>query len=127
MTTHRHYEPHLIPMSNTVIKTCICYESYWIQLKNLSFPVVEFDYSIEKAFSYRKYFSEDRLLFHFCINCFNEIVNSVPLRIVEFEMQKGYIRCIYKIKHNIIPIGHCCPTCINFVIQRYSSMFFKTV
>ena len=51
----------------------------WIQLKDLSFPVVEFDYSVEKAFSYRKYFPHDRMLFHFCINCLNEIVNSIPL------------------------------------------------
>ena len=100
---HAHYQSHLIPLIDTVIKTCPCYENYWIQLKKVSFEVVEFDYRVEKAFSYRKYFPSDRMLFHFCINCLNEIISSIPFRVVEFEMCDGFIQCIYKTKHNIIP------------------------
>ena len=128
MTNHAHYEQHLIPMTETVIKSCKYYESYWVKLKELKFPVIEFDYSVEKAFSYRKYFSNDKILFHFCINCLNEIISNIPLRIIEFEItRKGNMQCIYKVKHNIMPLGQCCYSCINFVIHRYSSCFFKTV
>ena len=106
-------QPHLIPISNTVIKTCPCYENYWIQLKKVSFEVVEFGYRV--------------MLFHFCINCLHEIISSIPFRIIEFEMQRGFIQCIFKIKHNVIPVSHCCRPCMNFVIHRYSGCFFKTV
>ena len=127
MTSHSHYQSYLVPMSNTTVKTCRCYEKYWQQLKRLTFPVVEFDYSVEKSFSYRKYFPHEKLLYHFCINCLNDIANSIPLRFIEFEMQQGHIGCIYQLRHNIIPLGQCCPACVNYIIRRYSGMFFITV
>ena len=127
MTSHSHYQSYLVPMSNTTVKTCRCYEKYWRQLKVLTFPVVEFNYAIEKSFSYRKYFPHEGLLYHFCINCLNDIVNSIPLRIIEFEMQKGHIGCIFKVRYHCILLGQSCPACVNYIIRRYSSMFFITV
>ena len=126
--SHDHYETYLIPTSKTRIKSCKCYASYWIKMRQLNIKLVHFDYSIEKAFSHRKYFADQQLLFHFCINCFYEIVNNIPLRVVEFEMlARKNMGCIYKIKHNIMPLGFCCHCCINFVISRFSSCFFYDV
>ena len=124
---YKQNQSHFIPVIDTVIKTCPCYENYWIKLRNATFEVVEFDYGVEKAFSYRKYFPSDRKLFHFCINCLNEIISSILFHVVEFEMRHGFSHCIYKIKHNVIPVGHCCSACINFVIHRFGYRFFKTV
>ena len=126
--SHDHYQTYLIPTAKTRIKSCKCYASYWIKLRYSNIRLVQFDYSIEKAFSHRKYFANEDLLFHFCINCFYEIVSNIPLRIVEFEMLTNQsLGCVYKIKHNILPLGFCCDSCINYVIQRYSNCFFHNV
>ena len=46
----------LILMKITTIKSCKCYTEYWKKMKMSTFSYVEFNYSIEKTFSYRKYF-----------------------------------------------------------------------
>ena len=48
---YKQNQSHFIPLIDTVIKTCPCYENYWIKLRNVTFGVVEFDYGVEKAFS----------------------------------------------------------------------------
>ena len=58
----------------TTIKSCKCYTEYWKTMKMSTIPFVEFDYSSEKTFSYRKYFYHQDLFYHVCINCFFEIV-----------------------------------------------------
>ena len=127
MMSHRHYQSFLIPMNITTVKTCRCYEYYWRQLKRSPAPYIEFDYLIERAFSYRKYFSQVGLLYHFCINCLFDIVSSIPMRIIEYEMLRGHMGCIFKFRHNGMALGESCPACINYLIQRYSAMFFMTI
>ena len=56
----------LIPLKITTIKSCKCYTDYWKTMKMSTFPYVEFNYSIEKTFSYRKYFYRQDLFYHFC-------------------------------------------------------------
>ena len=121
-----HYES-LIPMYITTVKSCRCYKKYWKAIKMLTSPYVEFDYSIEKTFSYRKYFYHQNLLYHFCINCFFDVVSSIPMRIIEHEILRGHMGCIFKIRHKSIMLGECCPICVNYTIKHYSTMFFTTV
>ena len=126
--SHDYYQTYLIPTSTTRIKSCKCYGSYWIKLRQSNIRFTQFDYSIEEAFSHIKYFPNEDLLFHFCINCFYEIVANIPLRIVEFEMLKNQsLGCVFKTKHNIMAVGFCCNSCINYVIRRYSNCFFHDV
>ena len=117
----------LIPLYITTVKSCKCYEQYWKAMKMLTSPYVEFNYSIEKTFSYRKYFYHQNLLYHFCINCFFDTVSSIPMRIIEDEILKGHIGCIFKIRHTNMVLGECCPICVNYTIKHYSTMFFTTV
>ena len=79
-----HYES-LILLCITTVKSCRCYEQYWKTMKMLKFPYVEFDYSIEKTLSYRKYFYRQNLLYHFCINCFFDLVLS---KLLNMKIQK---------------------------------------
>ena len=127
MMSHSHYQSFLVPMQITTVKTCRCYVNYWIQLKRSTSPYVEFNYSIEKSFSYRKYFSQQGLLYHFCINCLFDIVSSIPMRIIEYEMVRGHMGCIFKFRHKGMALGESCRTCINYTVKYYSTMFFTTI
>ena len=118
-----HYES-LIPIDITTVKSCRCYREYWKAIKMLTSPNVEFDYSIEKTFSFRKYFYHQNLLYHFCINCFFDIVLSIPMEIIEYENLKGQMGCF---KNKSMVLGESCPTCVNYIIEHYSMMFFTTV
>ena len=123
-----HYKDNFIPLHKTTVKSCKCYAEYWKLLKGKGNPYIQFDYAMEKAFTYRKYFAEDNLLYHFCINCLHEVINNVPMRIIEFELtMKGRAGCIFKYKHDSIPLGESCCTCVNFIIHRFSSNFFIDV
>ena len=84
-----HYES-IISMNIATVKSCRCYREYWKAIKMSTSPYVEFDYSIEKTFSYRKYFYHQNLLYHFCINCFFDIVLSIPIKIIEYENLRGH-------------------------------------
>ena len=92
----------------------------------LTSPYVEFNYS-KKTFCYRKYFYHQNLLYHFCINCFFDVVLSIPMRIIEHEILRGHMDCIFKIRHKSMVLGECCPICVNYTIKHYSTMFFTTV
>ena len=122
------YQQYYIPLSSTCVKSCRCYEEYWKSLKAKTVEYVEFDYSIEKAFSYRKYFEEDAILYHFCINCLHEIAVTIPITVINFEI---YLRkrglCIHKFKNNALTLGDVCGKCVNLIIDRFSSEFFIDV
>ena len=115
----------LIPMKITTIKSCKCYIDYWKTMKMSTFPYVEFNYSIEKTFSYRIYFYRQDLFFHFCINCFFEIVLSIPLDIIEYENLKGHMGCFKS--ENLLLEGDFCRGCVNYIIEHYSTMFLTTI
>ena len=123
-----HYKECMIPLKETAIKSCKCYAEYWKVLKEKKNPFIQFDYSVEKAFTYRKYFADNKLLYHFCINCLHEVVMNIPMRIIEFEVSmKGRALCIFKFKHDSMPLGEVCCICVNFMIHRFSSNFFIDV
>ena len=124
---HNHYESFLIPMHITTVKSCRCYGEYWKAIKMSTSPYVQFNYSIEKTFCYRKYFSQQNLLYHFCINCFFDVVSSIPMRIIEYEILRGHMGCIFKIRHKGMVLGECCSICVNYTIKHYSTMFFTTI
>ena len=115
----------LILMKITTIKSCKCYTEYWEKMKMSTFSYVEFNYSIEKTFSYRKYFYFQDLLYHVCINCFFEIVLSIPLDIIEHENLKGHMGC-FKFG-NMLLQDDCCPRCVNYILEHYSTMFLTTI
>lgn len=127
MASHNHYQSFFIPMAKTTVKTCRCYEKYWRQLKLSTSEMLEFNYAIERSFSYRKYFADQRLLYHFCINCLFDVACSIPMHIIEFEMRKGHMGCIFKFRHNAMALGESCSACVNYVMHRYTGMFFITI
>ena len=53
---------------------CVCYEDYWKNLRKSKESVKEFDYSIERKKTFRKFFSEEKTLFHSCVDCFKKVV-----------------------------------------------------
>ena len=78
--------------------------------------------------SFRKYYCEDRTLFHFCIKCFNVIMYSIPISIVEFEInQRKRGGCVANILLGNETIEKICNGCINFVIERFSKDDFIIV
>ena len=125
--SHEHYKSFLVPIGNTSVKSCRCYQNYWRHLKLSTSQFIEFNYSIEKAFSYRKYFPYDGLLYHFCINCLFDVVSSIPIRIIELEMQSGHMGCIFKFRQGSMVLGQSCTACVNYSVRHYSSMFFTTI
>ena len=125
---HSHYQDCCIPLSDTVVKRCKCYVEYWKRLKERKNPFVQFDYSIEKAFTYRKYFKDDNLLYHFCINCLHEVTMNILMNIIQFEVfMRRRAACIFKFKQNSIPLGEVCCVCINLIVHCFSCNFFIDV
>ena len=118
-----HYES-LIQLHLTTVKSCRCYEEYWKTMKKLLFPFVEFNYSIEKTSSFRIYVDSQNLLYHFCINCFYDLVLSIPIEIIEHENLKGHMDC-FRLKCMLL--GDCCRICIKYLIENYSMMLFRTI
>ena len=118
-----HYDESLILMNITIVKSCRCYCDYWKAIKMFTSPYVEFDYSIEKTLSYRKYFYHQNLLYHFCINCFSDFVSSIPTKIIEDEILRGHMGCIFKIRHKSMVLSECCRICVNYTIKHYFTLF----
>ena len=122
----------IIALKDISVESCRCYVDYWRslrkQLKECSVSVIKFDYSIEKVKSYRKFFHDDRTLFHFCIDCFARIMRSVPFSLVEFEIRfRRGGGCIASVLlGNDLP-ENVCNSCINFVIDNFSKDDFITV
>ena len=122
----------IIAFKDISVEYCRCYVDYWRslrkQLKECSGSVIKFDYSIEKVKSYRKFFHDDRTLFHFCIDCFGRIIRSVPFSLVEFEIRfRRRGGCIASVLlGNDLP-ENVCNSCINFVIDNFSKDDFITV
>ena len=114
-----------ISLKITTIKSCKCYTEYWKTMKMSRISFVGFDYLIEKTFSYRKYFYYQDLFYHVCINCFFEIVLSIPLDIIEYENLKGHMSC-FKSKKMLLQ-DDCCPRCVNYIFEHYSTMFLTTI
>ena len=119
------YCESFIPIKITTIKSCKCYTEYWKTMKILAFPYVEFNYSIEKTFSYRKYFYRQDLFYHFCINCLFEVGLSIPSDIIQYENSRGNMGC-FNFK-NMLLKDDCCVGCVNYIMEHYSTMFLTTI
>ena len=132
MSSENEEQEYLIPFKDISIKCCKCYVDYWKsqreKIKECSCTVIKFDYSIEKVKSYRKFFHDDRTLFHFCIDCFARIMRSVPFSLVEFEIRfRRRGGCIASVLLGNDPSENVCNSCINFVIDNFSKDDFITV
>ena len=114
----------LILLHLTTVKSCKCYEQYWKRTKTLFFPFIEFNYSIEKTLSFRIYLYRQNLLYHFCINCFYDVVLSIPIEIIEYENLKGHMGCF---RPKSMLLGDCCQMCVKYIIEHYSMMHFTTI
>ena len=122
----------IIALKDISVESCRCYVDYWRslrkQLKECSVSVIKFDYSIEKVKSYRKFFHEDKTLFHFCIDCFACIMASAPFPLVEFEIRfRRRGGCVANILMGNESLDNICNCCINFVIERFSKDDFIIV
>lgn len=118
---------YLIKLDKVTIKSCNCYQSYWKKVRESKDLVVNFDQSIEKVFSYKKYYRAGKVIYHCCENCLSEIIAAIPLTIINFTILKGQMKCIYNIRHNFISLRECCNDCINFLMTNYSSCFFVEI
>ena len=123
---------YIIPFKDISIESCRCYVNQWRSLRKqlieCSGSVIKFDYSIEKVKSYRKFFHDDRTLFHFCIDCFARIMRSVPFSLVEFEIRfRRRGGCIASVLLGNDPSENVCNSCINFVIDNFSKDDFIIV
>ena len=132
MSGEKKEQEYLISFKDISIKCCKCYVDYWkLQRKNVkecSSAVIKFDYSIEKVKSYRKFFHEDKTLFHFCIDCFACIMASAPFPLVEFEIRfRRRGGCVANILMGNESLDNICNGCINFVIENFSNDYFKIV
>ena len=113
---------YVISLDDTTIKSCKCYQTYWKNVRRSKNPLIEFDVSIEKVSTYRKYYVDGKSIYHICKNCLNQAIPLIPLRIIEFETtMKGRLTCISELRNNRILIDDCCDGCINFVIYNFSS------
>lgn len=121
------YDESLIWMDITTVKSCKCYREYWKSIKMSTSLYVEFDYSIEKTLSYRKYCYHQKLLYHFCINCLSDVVSSIPMKIIKDEILRGNMNCIFKNRHESMVLSKCCRLCVDYTIKHYSTMFFTTI
>ena len=116
-----HYIKQLLKVVSVIVE-------YWKELKDKAKPYVPFDYSIEKVFTYRKYFANDNLLYHFCINCLYDVIDHIPKAKIEVEfIINGRLSCIFNYKLNAIPLDEICCLCVNFIIHRFSSNFIIDV
>ena len=132
MSSENEEQEYLIPFKDISIKCCKCYVDYWKsnrqKIKECSGTVIKFDYSIEKVKSYRKFFHEDKTLFHFCIDCFACIMASAPFPLVEFEIRfRRRGGCVANILMGNESLDNICNGCINFVIERFSKDDFIIV
>ena len=120
-----------IPIKETRVKCCKCYVQYWKSIREKSSDgacCFKFDLSIEKIKSFRKYFCDDKTLFHFCIGCFGSIIAAIPISIVEFEMRfRNRGGCAANVLMNNESVENVCNGCINFVIENFTNDDFITL
>ena len=123
-------QDYLIQFKDTSVKCCKCYVDYWKSLRENTKESLyfKFDYSIEKVKSFRKYFYDDKTLFHFCIDCFSCVMSTVPISLVEFEIRfRRRGGCIANVLMGNESVENICNSCINFVIERFSKDDFIIV
>ena len=119
-----------IPFKDISVKCCKCYADYWKSLRQrqLKESCFKHDYSIEKVKTFRKFFCEDKALFHFCIDCFKSVMVTIPISLVDFEMCFRFRGgCIADVLRGEKMLENICNSCINFVIFKFTDGDFVIV
>lgn len=118
----------ILNLNEISIASCKCYQYYWRSMKKSNKENLVFDRSIERFKSFRKYFEEEKNLFHFCINCFNELVMNIPIDILKFEVnQRQRGDCILQNTLGLMEDEDVCKSCINFIIRNFSGNCFVKI
>ena len=107
------------------VKSCKCYVDYWKSLRQLKGSnSVQHDDSIEKVKTFRKYFYEDKTLLHFCVDCFQKVIVTIPLSAIvsemRFRLRGGCIGYFLIGEKNYDEI---CDSCVMFVVERFTYDF----
>ena len=128
---------YLVPLEHTIIKCCPCYETYWKDLRKSNQSFFKFDYSIEKRKSFRKFYCDERTLFHFCVECFKKVIFSIQFLIVqprEYFLEGVFNKylvsdssCIAGILRGKFDVESTCNGCVNFIIARFKAGNIKIV
>ena len=111
----------VLPFNDISVKCCKCYVDYWKSIRELKGKnMIQHDSSIEKIKTFRKYFPEDKLLLYFCIECFQRVLVTIPLRDVVSEMRfRSRGGCIGYFLINEKMCDEMCGACIMFVFERF--------
>ena len=115
----------ILPFNDISVKCCKCYVDYWKSIRKLKGSnIVQHDSTIEKVKTFRKYFPEEKILLHFCVECFQKVLLSIPPRVVVSEMV-SHLRggCVGYFMINEKTCEEICDTCIMFVVERFSNDF----
>ena len=115
----------VLPFNDISVKTCKCYVDYWKSIReSKGSNMVQHDSSIEKVKTFRKYFSENKLLLYYCIECFQRVLVNVSLSDVISEMQfrlRG--GCVGYFLINERLCDEICDTCVMFIVERFNNDF----
>ena len=111
----------VLPFNDISVKCCKCYVNYWKSIRELKGSnIVQHDSSIEKVKTFRKYFPEDKLLLFFCVQCFQRVMDTIPLSAIVSEMRsrsRGGCVGYYLIDEKMC--DEICESCIMFVVERF--------
>ena len=114
-----------VNLNEISIASCKCYQYYRRNILKKNNEETVFDRSTERFKSFRKYFEEEKKLFHFCINCFNELVLNILIEILKFEVnQRERGECILQNTLGLMEDEDVCKSCINFIIRNFSGNCF---
>ena len=115
---------------------CVCYEDYWKNLRKSKESVKEFDYSIERKKTFRKFFSEEKTLFHSCVDCFKKVVfnhqdDFSVMNVGDYFWFGQYNKhwtsqysCLGDIiEGKSVDIGKTCGVCVGKVLMNFKSDF----
>ena len=115
----------LIPFKCVSVKCCKCYINYWKSLRqSKEANIIDHDYSIEKVKTFQKFFIEDKTLLHFCVECFERVLVTIPLSVTISKIRsrsRGGCVTAYLVGE-ILP-EDICTACINFVVERFTDDF----
>ena len=120
-----------LEIHDLTIKCCHCYVDYWKNVKKLKGGEFQMDYWIEKNKTIQKFIIDEKLLIHYCYQCFKKSLFNKQYLIVKsdewlvFEGENKLLvaedSCIADILKGKTKIEDVCFGCIIFLIKRFSS------
>ena len=127
---------YLIQFDLIKVKCCGCYENYWNGIRKSNETMYNFDYSIEKNKSFRKFFQQEMILFHFCESCLKKAIFNIQFVIVSFreyffqQFNKFLVAddtCIADFLNGKTNVKNICNDCIQFAARRFKNDDFKLI